>query len=532
MGLLENLFAFRTTEKDKAREEEERKKKSSFAVPVDDDGALLTTASGFSGQFIDLDFNQANEFQLITQYREMSMHAETDAAISDIVDEALVMDSKNPPVSVNLDDVNLQNGVKKKVQDCFDEVMTLLDFEKQGYDIFRQWYVDGRLYYHTIPHPEEKKGLLELKYIDPRQIKKVKEIEKDLDQATGAPTFVVKDEFFVYNPSGIRMGGAKSGLRIDKDAIAFCHSGKFDPEHRMIVSHLHKAIKPLNQVRMIEDAQVIYRISRAPERRIFYIDVGSLPKSKAEQYLRGIMTKYKNKLVYNPATGEVQDNKKRYQTMLEDFWLPRREGSQGTEIQTLPAGQNLGEIEDIEYFLKKLYKSLNVPISRLEQQQGFSLGRSSEIQRDELKFTKFVHRLRTRFTHLFDALLQKQLVLKRVILPEEWEAIRQKIKYEFQSDSQFTELKEAEIWTERFNLLSAAQEAIDTGYVSRQWIKDNVLRLTKEQQKQIDKEIKAEEGEREEFPTPAEREAQLAQQSVDPDEINTDDFEGEDDNGS
>jgi len=533
MRLLENLFAFQTTAKDKSREERENEKRASFALPADDP-SLITTAGSFGVQFFDANPYFSNEFQLITQYREMALHAETDAAISDVVDESLVMDSINPPVSINLEEVPLKAVIKEKIKKSFEEILILLNFRKQGYDIYKNWYVDGRLYYHVIVDTDdEKKGIIELKYIDPRQIRKVKEIEKTVDEKTGVPLFVTKNEFFVYNAEGIQVAQPKNGIEIDKDAIAFVHSGMFDQHHKMIISHLHKAIKPLNQVRMIEDAQVIYRISRAPERRIFYIDVGSLPKGKAEQYLQSMMAKYKNKLAYNPDTGEVRDKNRRYQTMLEDFWLPRREGSQGTEIQTLPAGQNLGEIEDIEYFLKKLYKALNVPVSRLEQNKGFSLGRSSEIQRDELKFTKFVNRLRTRFSHLFDTLLEKQLILKNIILPEEWETIGQTVRYEFQTDSQFTELKESEIWTERFNLLSAAQEAIDTGYVSRQWIKDNILRLAPEEQKTIDKEIKTESGEREEFPTPAERETQDAEkQPVDPDKINTDDFEGDNNNGS
>ncbi len=422
-----------------------------------------------------------------------SPYPEAELAIDDIVNEAVVCDREEAPVSINLENVNLSPDIKEKIQENFYEVTDLLRMRDGGYDTFKKWYVDGRLYYHIIIDPNNtKRGILELRPIDSLKIKKVRQVlpPKNPQDLQAAPRV---EEYFSFNDGG--MDGKKGGqiIRIAPDSIAYAHSGLLSEDRKMVLSYLHKAIKPLNQLRMIEDAVVIYRISRAPERRIFYIDVGNLPKIKAEQYLKDIMTRYKNKMVYDAQTGEMRDDRK-HMSMLEDYWLPRREGGRGTEISTLPGGENLGELEDVLYFQKKLYKALNVPSSRLEQESGFVLGRAQEITRDEVKFTRFIERLRNRFGHLFNTCLEKQLILKGVLTLNDWRMVEQKIHYEWQTDSQFAELKEAEMLTERLNLLQSmnfADEIVGNFY-SKEYIRKRILKQTQEEIMEIDKQIELE----------------------------------------
>ena len=476
--------------------------------PNQEDQSDYYMSSGFFGQYVDIEGVYKTEVSLIKRYREMALHPEADSAIEDIVNEALVSDSNDSPIEINLDHLNASDGIKKTIRSEFKFILELLDFNRKAHEIYRNWYIDGRLYYNKvidIKNPHE--GIQELRYIDAmkmryvRQEKKQKNNVRPLTVNTGNPTdyeFPEIEEYFLYNPkltyptaSSSSATGGQGGIKFAKDSITFCTSGLVDRNKGTTLSYLHKAIKALNQLRMIEDSLVIYRLSRAPERRIFYIDVGNLPKVKAEQYLRDVMMRYRNKLVYDASTGEVRDDKK-YMAMLEDFWLPRREGGRGTEISTLPGGQNLGEITDIEYFKKKLYKALNVPISRIEGDGGFNLGRSSEILRDEVKFSKFVGRLRKRFSAMFSDMLKTQLLLKNVITPEDWNVMEEHIQYDFLYDNHFTELKEAELQTERLALLTATEPYIGK-YYSNDWVRRNVLRQTdveiEEQDEQIEKEI-------------------------------------------
>ena len=478
--------------------------------PNQEDGNDYYMSSGFFGQSIDLDGVYRTEFDLIKRYREMALHPEADSAIEDIVNEALVSDSNDQPVQLDLDHLNASDGIKKKIRDEFKYILDLMDFDKKAHEIYRNWYVDGRIYYHKVidlkkPH----EGLQEIRYIDAmkmRYVKKQKQSNKDKFKNpvhTDNPMdyeFPKTEEFFIYNPkisypTGSMTGGnsATAGIKMTKDSIAYATSGLVNRNNGTTLSYLHKAIKSLNQLRMIEDSLVIYRLSRAPERRIFYIDVGNLPKVKAEQYLRDVMMRYRNKLVYDASTGEVRDDKK-YMAMLEDFWLPRREGGRGTEISTLPGGQNLGEITDIEYFKKKLYRSLNVPPSRMDGEGGFNLGRSSEILRDELKFTKFVGRLRKRFSNMFNDMLKTQLILKNVITPEDWETMSEHIQYDFLYDNHFSELKESELLNERLGNVANAEPYIGK-YYSQDYVRRKILRQTDEeileQDALIEKEIKA-----------------------------------------
>jgi len=476
--------------------------------PNNEDGNDHYMSSGFFGSYVDIEGVYRTEFDLIKRYREMALHPEADSAIEDIVNEALVSDSNDSPVEINLDHLNASDGIKTKVREAFKFIKDLLDFDKKAHEIYRNWYVDGRIYYHKIidlKNPHE--GLQEVRYIDAmkmRYVKQQKNTDKDKQRLgnvnTGNPMdyeFPQLEEYFVYQPkliyptSNPSNTGQGSGIKIAKDAITYCTSGLVDRNKGVTLSYMHKAIKSLNQLRMIEDSLVIYRLSRAPERRIFYIDVGNLPKIKAEQYLRDVMMRYRNKLVYNADTGEIRDDKK-YMAMLEDFWLPRREGGRGTEISTLPGGQNLGEITDIEYFKKKLYRSLNVPPSRMDGEGGFNLGRSSEILRDEVKFSKFVGRLRKRFSNMFNDMLKTQLLLTNVITPEDWEVMSEHIQYDFLYDNHFTELKEAELQTERMALLATVEPYIGK-YYSQDWVRRQVLRQSDEeileQDDKIEKEI-------------------------------------------
>jgi len=480
------LFGFNITRADQEAKEDLK----TFVPPQQDDGAIEIAPGGSYGTFVDLDGTAKSEAELVSRYREMSMQPECDSAVEDVVNEAIVMDDQNP-IEIVLDDLMQPNSIKNKIREEFESILEMLDFSNKGYDIFRRWYVDGRIYHHIIINDKDpREGIQELRYIDPRKIRKVREKVKSKDPRTGATIYNKEQkEYYLYNPKGIT-SSATQGIKIAVDSISHIHSGLMDSRNNMILGHLHKAVKPLNQLRMLEDATVIYRLARAPERRIFYIDVGNLPKMKAEQYLRDMMVKHKNKLVYDAATGEVRDDRK-FMTMLEDFWLPRREGGRGTEITTLPGGQNLGEMEDVDYFRRKLYKSLNVPITRMEADNQFNLGRASEITRDEIKFNKFVQRLRNRFTHLFDGLLEIQLVLKGVLSRSDWEQMRNTIHYDFKEDNYFSELKNAEIMTERLRLAGEIDPLVGK-YYSMKWVRENILMMTEDDIKQVDQEIDAE----------------------------------------
>ena len=468
-----------------------------------EDGVEHYLTSGFFGSYVDIEGVYRTEYDMIKRYREMALHPEVDSAIEDIVNEAIVSDTNDTPVEIELSNLNASDGIKKKIREEFKHILNILDFDKKSHEIYRNWYIDGRLYYHKVidlKHPEE--GIQELRYIDAMKMRYVRQqvrSEKDRLNITNISntgkdnpmdySFPKIEEYFVYNPKGSYPVGTiagqnssnstNGGVRFSRDSIAYCTSGLVDRNKGICISYLHKAIKSLNQLRMIEDSLVIYRLSRAPERRIFYIDVGNLPKVKAEQYLRDVMMRYRNKLVYDASTGEIRDDKK-FMSMLEDFWLPRREGGRGTEITTLPGGQNLGEITDIEYFKKKLYRSLNVPPSRMDGEGGFNLGRSSEILRDELKFTKFVGRLRKRFSNMFNDMLRTQLILKNIVTPEDWEKMSEHIQYDFLYDNHFSELKEAELMTERLNLVATAEPYVGK-YFSQDYVRRKLLRQTDEE---------------------------------------------------
>jgi len=473
------------------KQEDLSEKIPSIVPQTTEDGAVEIAPGGAYGTYVDLEGKAKSEAELVSKYREMSIHPECDVAIQDIVNESIIMNKDEGPIHIVLDNLQQPESIKKKIKDEFNYILKLLDFSNQAYDTFRRWYIDGRLFYYMVIEPSNPRdGIKELRYIDPRKIRKIKEQIKTKDKRTNATVYLGSNEYFIYNSTGVVMTDQTSGVKISKDAICYVHSGLFDNRNNMIYSHLHKAIKPLNQLRMLEDAVVIYRLARAPERRIFYIDVGNLPKMKAEQYLRDMMVKHKNKLTYDAATGEVRDDRK-FMTMLEDFWLPRREGGKGTEITTLPGGQNLGEMEDVDYFRKKLYKSLNVPITRMEAENQFNLGRASEITRDELKFGKFIDRLRLRFSHLFDEILEIQLSLKGIMSREEWKEFKQYISYDYVNDNHFTELKETEIMRERLQLLNDV-ENYNGKYFSKDWIRKNILRQTDDEIKRIDDEISKE----------------------------------------
>lgn len=495
-----NLFGF-TISRQKA--EEESLVQQSFAPPSSDDGALTITSAAYYGTYVDLDGTAKNEVELISRYREMAMQPEIESAIDDIINEAIVQDDDGKNVKLIMDDLKQPDKIKKAIADEFQTVLRVLNYNNMAADIFRRYYIDGRLFYHIIIDRENPTaGIKELRYIDPRKIRKVRELRKKKDERTGVEIMAVINEYYIYNDkaiTGTQSNYGPVGTRITKDSIININSGLMDSRRAVVLSYLHKAIKPLNQLRMIEDATVIYRISRAPERRIFYIDVGNLPKLKAEQYLRDIMVKYKNKLVYDANTGEVRDDRK-FLSMMEDFWLPRREGGKGTEITTLPGGQNLGELEDVKYFEKKLYKSLNVPISRLESSSGFTIGRSSEITRDELKFAKFIDRLRNKFAELFDQALRIQCVLKGICTDAEFIEFKEHMYYDFIKDNNFAELKEAELMANRLSLLQQVDPYTGT-YYSMGWIRRNVLRMDDDEIKLIDQEIVDEKKKGFEVPT-------------------------------
>ena len=501
------LFGFSISDKEK--------KSSSLLSPVppsNEDGVDNYISSGFYGQYVDIEGVYKTEYDLMRRYREMAVHPEADAAIEDVVNEALVSDLYDSPIEIELSNVNASDKIKEKIREEFKGIKEMMDFDKKAHEVFRNWYVDGRLYYLKVidvKKPEE--GIKEIRYINPMKIKFVRKERKQKGNEMMGPQgpsdmkkaiYPEIDEYYVYTPkpnypttmfaAGGGRGNDKTSIRIAKDSITYVTSGLFDRNKGTCLSYLHKAIKALNQLRMIEDSLVIYRLSRAPERRIFYIDVGNLPKLKAEQYLKEVMSRYRNKLVYDASTGEVRDDRK-FMSMMEDFWLPRREGGRGTEITTLPGGQNLGELADIEYFQKKLYRALGVPESRIANDGGFNLGRSSEILRDELKFSKFVGRLRKRFANMFTDFLRTQLILKNIIAPEDWDEISDHIQYDFLYDNQFAELKETELLEGRLGILQQIEPYIGK-YYSQEWVRSKVLRQTEtemqEEDKKIAKEIK------------------------------------------
>ena len=482
------LFGFELPIGRKKDDPQQEPTQKTFALPQNDDGAVTIQSGAYYGTYVDLDGVVRNEIELVTRYREMSMQPELETAVDEIINEAIVADDTGNSVEINTDDIEIDESVKEKIRTEFDNVLRLLNFGNMGHDIFRRWYIDGRLFYHLVVDEKNMAaGIQELRYIDPRRIRKIREIQKAKDTQTGMEIIKTTKEYYLYNERGVIGAHSNLGTKIAVDSVVNVNSGLMDAKRAMVLSYLHKAIKPLNQLRMIEDATVIYRLSRAPERRIFYIDVGNMPTVKAEQYLRDIMVKYRNKLVYDSTTGEIRDDRK-HLSMLEDFWLPRREGGKGTEITTLPGGQNLGELEDVKYFEKKLYKSLGVPISRLEPQQGFSLGRSTEITRDELKFNKFVTRIRNKFSTLFDDIMRTQLALKKVCTVEEWNVFKEKIWYDFKKDNNFTELKETELLTNRLAALQLLDPYVGR-YYSMEWARKNILQQTEEDIQEIDEQI-------------------------------------------
>ena len=486
-----NIFGFNIT-REKPPETEK-----SFVAPSDEGGVESIRAGGYYGTYLDLEGVANNEAELIKRYRDISMMADVDTAIQDIIDDAIANQSDEDPVTLVTDKLSVSDSVKEQIQDEFENLTEMLDFKNRSHDYFRRWYVDGRLYFHkVIDTANPKKGIRDIRYIDPRKITKIKEVKKEKNEQ-GVQFVKSVEEFYIFNDKGLasRPGQYKaetndSALKITKDAITYVPSGLVDQDKNSSLSYLHKAIRPANQLRMMENAVVIYRITRAPERRIFYVDVGNLPTNKAEQYLKDIMDRYRNKLVYDANTGEVRDDKK-FMSMLEDFWLPRREGSSGTSIDTLPAGQNLGQIEDVEYFQKKLYQSLNIPVSRLEQQAGLNFGRSAEINRDELKFSKFVSRLRRKFGVMFDDLLKTQLILKNIITEEDWIDIKDDLMYDFAQDAYYTESKSQELLRSRVEVLNGMSSYIGTLF-SKTYIQKKVLMLTDEEIESIEKDLQLE----------------------------------------
>ena len=488
--------------------EDTQKQSASIVSPVpknNEDGVDNYIASGFYGQYVDIEGAYRNEHELIKRYREMALHPEVDNAIEDVVNEAIVTDLYDSPVEVELSNLNASESIKKKIREEFRYLKETMDFDKKSHEIFRNWYVDGRVYYlKVIDMKNPQEGIQDLRYIDPMKIKYIRQEKtpknfdlsrlrpNDQEQNVPNPTF---DEYYLYTakpnyPSGMIAKAGKGAVKISKDSITYCTSGLVDRNKNRVLSYLQKAIKALNQLRMIEDSLVIYRLSRAPERRIFYIDVGNLPKIKAEQYLKEVMNRYRNKLVYNAQTGEIRDDRK-FMSMMEDFWLPRREGGRGTEITTLPGGQNLGELQDIEYFQRKLYRALGVPESRISSDTGFNLGRSSEILRDELRFSKFVGRLRKRFSHMFNDMLRTQLILKNIVTPEDWSQMEDHIQYDFLYDNQFAELKESEMLQSRLGNLAQIEPYIGK-YYSTEYVRKRVLQQTDSEIEEIDMQIEDE----------------------------------------
>ena len=477
---------------------EDAQKKPSVVPPNDEDGAGYVTAAGTHyGQYINIDGDDAKDnYQLVMKYRGLAMHPEVDAAVEDIVNEAIAGDTQKQNVDITMDNLRVQDKLKDIIKEEFDNIVAMLNFNENGHDIFRRWYVDGRLYHHlVIDETNVQQGIQEIRHIDAAKMRKVKQVKKKKDPASGADLIEKVDEYYIFQDkaggqnTGI-VGGYGSGVRMSLDSVSYVTSGLLDEGRKKVISYMHKAIKPLNQLRMMEDSLVIYRLARAPERRIFYIDVGNLPRGKAEQYMKDIMTRYRNKLVYDSKTGEIKDDRK-HQSLLEDFWLPRREGGKGTEIGTLPGGDNLGQIDDIIYFQKRLYKALNVPLNRLAEEQPFTLGRTTEVSRDELKFQKFIDRLRSRFATLFKNILKTQLILKGIILEEDWHWMKNDINVDYVRDNHFSELKDMEIMRERIDTLNAVSSYAGV-FFSKNWIMKNILQLNDEDIQNMAAELQAE----------------------------------------
>jgi hypothetical protein len=483
------LFGFELSRTKKREQGKENDKLPSIVPKTDDDGAGYVTASGSHyGQYIDINGDNAKDnAELIMKYRGVAQHPEVDAAIEDIVNESISCSENEAPVMINLDGVETSDKIKKLINEEFDNITGMLNFSDLGHDIFRSWYVDGRLVHHLVVNESNlKAGIQEIRPIDAVKVRKVKEVKYKKDDKTGAKIVDKTEEFYVFQEKN----QTQSAVKLTPDSVSYVTSGITDPTKKRVVSFLHKAIKPINQLRMMEDSLVIYRLARAPERRIFYIDVGNLPANKAEQHMKEIQTRYRNKLVYDASTGNLKDDRK-HMSMLEDFWLPRREGGRGTEISTLPGGENLGQIDDIVYFQKRLYRSLNVPIGRLEQESQFSLGRSTEISRDEVKFQKFIDRLRRRFSGLFTTILKKQLILKQIITPEDWEQFKSDIQIDFVRDNHFTELKDSEILRERLSTMDQLSQYVGE-YFSREWVMKSVMMMSDEDIEQMAKQVEAE----------------------------------------
>lgn len=501
------LFGFTLT-KDKGEPAAyDDKPLQTFAAPIDHDGTTVITSAngaGYYGQYVDIDGTSIkNESDLIMKYRQAAAQPDCDSAIQDIVNAAIVSDDDSAPVNLVVDDLDgFNESIKKKIIDEFENVVTLLNFSENGHEYFRRWYVDGRIYFHVIVDEKKKKqGIADIREIESTKIKKVREVTTKIDKATGVRTVATTDEYFIYNEGNIidvSAGNFSNAIKISLDSIVYVPSGQLDEKRKGVISHLHKALKLVNQLSMMEDSLVIYRISRAPERRIFYIDVGNLPKGKAEEYVQSIMSKYRNKLVYDANTGEIRDDRKSM-SMLEDFWLPRKEGGRGTEITTLPGGDNLGQIEDVIHFQKKLYRALNVPITRLETETGFNIGRATEISRDEVKFHKFIARLRKKFSYVLLDLLRIQLLLKGIITENDWKKIKENIAIDFAEDNYFSELKEFEILRERLNVLNEVSSHVGK-YFSNKWVRSNILRQTEQDIERIDDEIAEEEPDEPEIP--------------------------------
>jgi len=483
-----NLFGF-TIQK----QEKPELTNQSFVTPVPEDGVTTITAGGYFGTFVDIDASAKSEVALISRYREIAAYPDCDNAIEEIVSDAIAATDNEAPVAISLDKTGLSDNLKKVIIEEFDTITQLLDFNTRAHDIFKRWYIDGRLFYQkVIDTKNPKSGIVELRYIDPKKIRKVRTIDKN-KQKDGVDLITKTEDFYIYNEKGlgyvagvVPTSNLNSGIKISSDTITFCPSGVIDLERNIVLGYLHKAIKPVNQLKMMTDSLVIYRLARAPERRIFYIDIGNLPKLKAEQYMKDVMARYRNKIVYDSATGEIKDDRK-FMTMLEDFWLPRREGGRGTEITTLPGGENLGQIADIEYFQNKVYQSLNIPMSRFQEQAGFNFGRQAEINRDELKFGKFINRLTKKFSFLFQDLLKTQLILKGIATEADFEQIKDKIEYTFAKDQYYEELKNAENIRNRVDVLNQIQPYVGT-YYSMQYVRKNILKMTDEQIQNIENE--------------------------------------------
>ena len=480
------IFGYSITRKEPARTEKS-------IVPPSDDGAVDTfKASGYYGTYLDLDGGAKSETELIKKYRDLSLNADVDMAIEDIINAGIANLENDDPVSIDVQKLKVSPTIKKTIIEEFEYLSKKLNLRHKAHDYFRRWYIDGRIYFHkVIDTAKPKQGITDIRYIDPRKIRKVRDVQREKDPKTGVDFIKNVNEYYVFNDKGLgtlrNVTIPTQGLKITKDAITFVPSGLVDMDSNMVLSYLHKAIKPANQLRMMENALVIYRLSRAPERRVFYIDVGNLPKLKAEQYLKDIMNRYRNKLVYDAESGELRDDKK-FMSMLEDFWLPRREGGKGTEITTLPGGNNLGEIEDIKYFQRKLYEALNVPVSRLEQQGGLNFGRAAEITRDELKFAKFVQKLQNKFSMMFVDLLKTQLILKNIITEQDWEDMRHDIRFNFAQDAYYSETKQQELLRSRAEVLAQLDPFVDK-YYSKSYIQKEVLHLSDDEIADMEKEI-------------------------------------------